>query len=393
MADFTWAAAGPLTTMHLSCHGAEVVRIESSTRVDLTRTAAPFKDKKPGVNRAGWYLEWSSSKYGVTLNLNHPLSKEVTRRLIAWADIVAENFAPGVMQRWGLGYDEVRQVNPDVIYVSLSNQGQTGPHASQPSYGTQLSALSGFYELTGWPDRIPAETYGAYTDYASPGFAVTAIVAALDYRDRTGRGQHIDYSQFEGGVNLLAPVVLDYVVNRREWHRRGNYSSYDAPHGAYRCRGEDRWCAIAVSTDEEWSSFIRVLGRPDWTRDRRFANAQGRIDNSDELDALVEVWTINHNAEEVMSLMQAEKVSAGVVETGEDMHRDPQFAHRRHLRQLNNPEIGAYTATAPAFALSETPAELRPAPMLGQDNYDVYTRLLGFSDQEFAQYLTEGVFD
>jgi crotonobetainyl-CoA:carnitine CoA-transferase CaiB-like acyl-CoA transferase len=392
IADFSWAGVGILTTRYLAHHGAEVIKIETQTRVDITRVYGPYKDGVPGIDRCLLFGVYNSSRRSVTLNLNHPKGPEVAKRLVAWADIVVENFAPGVMDRWGLGYDQLRKVKSDIIMCSTCMQGQTGPHRGHPGYGLQLSGLAGYVHLLGWPDRPPAIPYGAYTDFIVPPLAAAAIIAALDYRRRTGKGQYIDVSQFEAGIQLLAPLLLDYAVNGRIAGRVGNRSACTAPHGVYRCSGDDRWCAIAVFTDEEWSSFCRVLGNPDWAKQERFGTPMGRKRNEEELDILIEEWTSNYSAEEVMARMQQAGIASGVVETTEDLYADPQLAHRGYFHQVEHPELGSYYAQTPPFKLSETPYEIGPAPTIGQDNEYVFTQLMGMSDEEFIELDNEGVF-
>lgn len=394
VADFSWVAVGPLITRYLADHGATVVKVESSVRVDICRTTPPFKDEIPGVNHTGWPLEWTRNKYSMTLNFKHPKGIEIARRLVSWADVVTESFAPGVAGRMGLSYEDVRKINPSIVMLSTSMQGQTGPHAPHPGYGIQLTALSGFVHLTGWPDRGPVELYGAYTDFITPRFGIVALVAALNYRRRTGKGQYIDLSQYECSMHFLAPLILDYIVNDRIWNRVGNRSCCAAPHGAYHCRGNDRWCVIAVFTDEEWASFCEVIGNPALTEDQRFSTLLMRLSNVEELDRLVESWTIKHSPEEVMSLMQEAGIAAGVVETGEDLHRDPQLKHRQHFQILDHPDMGRCTHSSLAFKLSKTPSKLRmSAPLLGQHNEYVCANILQMSDEEFVELLQQGVFE
>jgi len=270
-------------------------------------------------------------------------------------------------------------------------QGQTGPYATHPGFGFHLAALSGFHQITGWPDREPPYL-GPYTDFIAPHFNVLAVLAALDYRRRTGKGLYIDMSQYENGVHFLAPLVLDYVVNQRVADREGNRYPYAAPHNAYRCRGDDRWCAIAVFTDEEWKSFAKVIGNPAWTNSPKFATLQARKENEDELDRLVEEWTINYSAEEVMAMMQTAGVGAGVLETGEDLlEYEPQLNHRHFFWELDHPEIGKHYAPGPSFLLSKAPYELRCAPLLGEHNEYALKEILGMSDDEIAELVIEGV--
>lgn len=392
--SFCWAAAGPIITRTLAEHGAEVINIESSGIGDPSRVSPPFKDNIPGINRSGYFAIYNHNVCSVTLNLRHPKGIELAKRLIALADIVGESFRPGTMAKLGLGYDELRKVKPDIIMFSCSNLGQTGPYARQSGMGTQLTGYSGFFELLGYPDQEPQLPQGAYTDEISPYFALTALVAALCYRRRTGKGQYLDISQYEGGVHFLSPLVLDYNVNGRINKRSGNRCSFAAPHGAYPCRGDDRWCVIAVFNDQEWQGFCRVLDNPDWTQDRRFATLPARKQNEEELDRLIGEWTINFTPEEIMLKMQSAGVPAGVVETCPELFEDVQLQHRQHFRELEHPELGKYHPEAPAFKLSKTPAELnRPAPCLGQHNGYVYNKLLGISDEEFVALTEEGVFD
>jgi crotonobetainyl-CoA:carnitine CoA-transferase CaiB-like acyl-CoA transferase len=394
VAEFAWVIAGPLTIKYLADYGAEVIHIESGTRADIMRVSPPYKDGIPGVNRAAWWTDYNSNKYGVTLNLNHPRATEVVKRLVAWADVIAESFSPGVIDRWGLNYEEVKKTRPDIIYVSASIQGQTGPHCTLPGQGPHLTSLAGFTHLTGWGDREPSIPYGAYTDFIAPRFGAAALVAALDYRRKTGKGQYIDLTQYETAIHFLAPLVLSYTVNKQEYNRVGNRSDCAAPHGAYRCRGNDRWCVISVFTDEEWKSLCKVIGKQEWTKDPRFDTLGSRIQNADELDRLIEEWTVNHTPEEVMRLMQAAGVGAGVVQTTEDLRQDPQLKHRHHYQILNHSEIGRHAYDSLSFRLSKTPGALRmPAPCLGQHNEYVYTKILGMSDKEFVELMTQGVFD
>jgi len=394
IADFTWVAAGPLTIKGLADHGAQVIHIESSTHIEAYRTGPVYKGKESGINHSVCFAGYNNNKYGITLNFDHPMGLEIAKRIVKWADIVADNFAPGVMKRRGLDYEELRKIKPDIIMISLSNQGQTGPHSSHPAFGFQLTALSGFVNITGWPDRAPAVPYGAYTDTIAPRFGAAALMAALDYRRRTGKGQYLDLSQYEAALHFLSPLLLDFEVNRRVARRMGNRCSYAAPHGVYPCCGEDRWCAIAVFSDEEWRSFCEVVGHPEWTKEAKFATLQSRKENEGDLDRLIAKWTSNFAAEEVMNRMQAVGVAAGVVETCEDMFRDPQLQYRHHFWQLEHREIGKYPCNGPAFRLSKTPAELyRAGPCLGQDNEYVYTKILGMPHKEFVELLAEGAFE
>jgi benzylsuccinate CoA-transferase BbsF subunit len=395
IADFTWVGVGPTTIKFLADHGAEVIHIESATHPDLLRTTPPFKDKKPGINRSAYQACFNNNKYGLSLNLNHPGAKKVLSRLIEWADIVAESFSPGTMNKWGLAYEDLVKFKPDIIMYSTSQQGQTGPHAKIEAYGTQLVSLSGFTHLTGWPDRDPTGPYGPYTDTISPNFGAVAIISALIHRRRTGKGTHIDLSQLEAGVNFLAPLLLDYTINHRIAQRKGNRCSFACPHGVYPCRGDDRWCAITIFNDGEYRKLCQIMNKPELSFDPRFATLLQRKRNEDELDHIVSQWTIKLTAERAMHLLQKEGLAAGVAQTAKDLLEfDPQLAHRHFFCELTHAEIGKHHYEAPPFKLSKTPCELHmPGPCVGEHNEIVCTKILGFSDKEFIQLIEEGVLE
>lgn len=394
LVDFCWVAAGPIVGLYLAHHGATVVRIESMRRPDIIRAVSPYKDNKPGINRSGNWDFFNSGKLGMSLDLSHPRGLEIAKRLVAWGDVVGENFAPGVINRLGLGYDELRKIKPDIIMYSSSNLGQTGPEARQPGYGVHLVSYSGFTYLTGWPDRVSTQPYGAYTDFIAPRFLLTAVLAAIDYRRRTGKGQYLDISQLEVGVHFIAPVTMDYMVNKRVQTRAGNKCPYAAPHQAYPCQGDDRWCAIGVFNDEEWNALCRVMGNPDWAEKPEFATLLARKRNEDELNERVGEWTRNFTAEELMERLQAVGVPAGVVKNAADVQDDPQLAHRHFFWQLEHPEIGMHNYEGPGFILSKTPTEIKsPSPLMGQHTEYVCREILGMSDEEFIDLLSQGVLE
>ena len=390
VADFTRVFSGPLVTKTLSDYGAEVIKIEGKARGDLERAQRPMKDNIAGWNRAGMFNQYNTSKLSVTLNLAHPKGAEVAKKFVAWADVAIENFAGGAMKKMGLGYEELKKVKPDIIMVSSCMQGQTGPYSTVPGFGGQLTALSGLGHIAGWTDREPPYI-GVYTDFIAPHFHVTALVSALLYRRRTGKGQHLDFSQYENAVHFMAPPILDYAVNRRIANRMGNRYAYAAPHGVYRCCGEERWCAIAVFTDEEWQNFCEVIGNLTWTKDPKFATLLARKRNEEELDRLVDDWTISHSAEEVMNLMQTAGVPAGVAQTGEDLlEHDPQLKHRHFYWEVEHPEVGKYLAPGHASMLSKSPYEVRRAPLLGEHTEYALKEIIGMSDEEIAELVAVG---
>ncbi len=392
--EFGQIVAGPLISTYMADYGAEVVHVESHTRPDQYRLYPPFKDNKPGINRGFDFAIYSHNKYGITLNLRHPKGPEVAKRIVKnWANVVTENFTPGVMKRQGLDYEELRRIRPDIIMLSSCNLGQTGPYAMHPGMGSHLTHLSGFTHLSGWPDRDPLILYGPYIDFIGVVYGTIALVSAIEYRRQTGKGQYIDVAQFETGIQYLIPTLLDYTVNGRIQGRNGNRCDYGAPHGAYPCRGEDRWCVIAVFTDEEWKRLCEVMGNPDWTKEPKFSTLIGRKRNEDELDRRIGEWTSNLNAEEVMEKLQSVGVEGFIIKNVQEMYDDP------HLNQylwaeMEHPEIGKYHLQLPPFRLSKAPPQLRmTAPLLGEHNEYVYMNMAGFSRQEYEDLKKEGVFD
>lgn len=391
--DFTWAALGPLTCDYLALHGAEVVKVETQNRPDPWRTMSPFADDKPGLDRAGQFAVVNVQKYSLALNLSHPQGLEIAKRLVAWSDVVVESYRPGAITRLGLGYEELKKIKPDIIMLSTCMYGQTGPFAKLPGFGLTLTAASGISHLAGWPDRPPLPS-GAYTDFVVPKFNVLAIAAALDYKHRTGKGQYLDISQLEAALHFLAPALLEYAANGRELGRIGNRSTYAAPHGVYRCEGENSWCAIAVTSDEEWRSLCRVMAKPELTEDTRFATGADRLENTDELDMLIESWTSSQTADEVMRLLQAAEVSAGKALNGEQLDSDPQLKHRNYYSELDHPVMGKMSYSGMPVKMSATPYQItRNAPCLGEHTEHVCTQILGMSDTEFAQLVSAGIFE
>lgn len=393
--DLTWLISGPIACRFLADRGAEVIKLESGTAPDNIRLTTPFNDNISGVNRSTTFANYNADKYSLTLNLNHPLAAKITSRLSHWADIIVESFRPGTLDRWGLSYDRLKTVKPEIIMVSMTMQGQTGPFNRQPGVGTQLQALTGFTHLTGWPDREPAGMPVPYPDFISPWYILIAVLAGLDHRRRTGQGLHVDMSQLETSLQFLSVPLLDFAVNARNQSRRGNTHRYAAPHGIYPCRGEDRWCAIGIFTDEEWDAFCRAMGSPVWTREPRFSSFLDRKTNEDELNRLVAGWTSSRSLDEVTDLLQQAGVRAGPVQNGRDLlESDSQLAHRRHFRILDHPEAGRHAVQAAPYRFSQESNELRwAAPCLGEHNSLVCSRMLGIPDDEFIELVTEGVFD
>ena len=342
------------------------------TRPDPLRSLAPFKDGEPGFNRSQFPANYNTSKYGLGLNLARPESRELVRRIIVeWQpDVIAESFTPRAMRNWKLDYESVREIKSDIVYFSTCLQGQTGPRALYAGYGNMAASLAGFAHITGWPDRDPSGPHGAYSDFINPPNAVAVIIAALDYRRRTSKGQHLDLAQYEAAIQYLSPAIADYVVNGRVASRTGNTDEVYAPHGVYRCKDEARsmtgpdgsWCSIAVTSDEEWNSLYRVMGSPTWSQETRFSTMDSRRANSESLDEFLGQWISGNEAHEVMRVLQEAGVPAGAVQNQSDLWEDPQLKHQGFFQWLDHAERGPMPYDGLQFQLSKTPGKLSPNP-------------------------------
>ncbi len=395
--EFGGGAAGPFGVRYFADHGATVVRVESRQRPDFIRLLRFTPDMPGGIDTSHMFAMVNPNKYGVALNMSHPKGPEIARRLVKWADVVAENFAPKAMAKWGLDYESLRALKPDVIMISTCLNGQTGPDRNYPGFGGQGSAISGFNHLTGWPDREPLGPYGTITDSLSPRFVALLVGSALLHRQRTGDGQYIDLSQVEGGVTCLSENVLTYAANGETLERMGNRSRHAAPHGAFRCASQsdddDRWVAIAVHDDQDWQRFRQAIGDPTWAAAPRYATTAGRLAHVDELEDHVATWTRQRSAEEAMRTLQAAGIDAGVVQNFEDLINDPQLAHRGHFREVEHAVIGKHFCERGGTRFSATPEDIRmPAPCLGEHSEYVYRELLGMSADEHATLQADGVF-
>jgi benzylsuccinate CoA-transferase BbsF subunit len=390
--DFMWVMAGPGATRILADYGATVVRIESTHHLDALRTITPFHNGQPDPESSGFFQNLNAGKLGITLDFSTAAGRAVALDLVRWADVVTESFSPKAMRSWGFDYGSLRQVKPDIIMLSTSLMGQSGPLAQFAGFGNLAAAISGFYSITGWSGRAPAGPFGAYTDTVAPRFTAAAILAALEYRRRTGQGQYIDQSQAEAALHFLAPTLLDYTVNRRVQTRVGNRDLHMVPHGVYAAAGEDRWVAIAVGTHEQWQAFCDVIQQPDLVDDERFATSARRRTHQQELDAIITAWTRDRDAHEIEARLQARGVPASAVQTMYDLYRDPQLAYRGHFVELEHPLHGTTTVEGSRFKLSRTPARIeRAGPTLGRDNRYVLETILGYRPERIAELEALGV--
>ena len=403
VADLSWFGAGPIAGQVLAHYGAEVIRVESESHLDGLRVAQPVAPGKSGINVSGYYNNFNASKKSLALNLNHPRARALALRLLSRCDVMLENFTPRVVEKWGLTYESVREANPALIVANMPMQGTWGPHRDFLGFGSVLAPLSGYSYLTGWPDRPPIGVGTNYPDYViNPGHAVVAILAALRYRRRTGRGQRIELAQLESTAATLSPFLMQYANNGTTPERNGNRVAYAAPHGVFPClplartaeeMAEERWIAIATMDDEQWRSLIRVMGDSEWASAERFATLLGRKHDEDELERMIGTWTATQHAEALMEALQREGVPAGVVQTARDvLVNDDHLKARRFYEYLDHPEAGITAYEGLPFRLSRTPGRLAsPAPLLGQHNEYVLREVLGLDDAEIADLLVDQV--
>ncbi len=384
--SFPTGIVGPALGSLLAEHGAQVISIEAGRTMRSPQRGQKFQIASD--------LESHRNKKRVAINMKHPEGLVLAKKLIAQSDVVAENFSARVMASWGLDYPHMKEVRPDIIMASLQAFGQTGPRRDYVSFGPILMAFAGMTFLWRDPEiEIPgAASQTAFPDYIAPSYGALAILAALHYRARTGKGQYIDLSQAESAAAMLAPAYLEWLINGRDPAPQGNFNPFAAPHGCYRCKGDDRWCVISVETEEEWVRFCGVVEHREWAGDSRFADRDARVANRIELDALVESWTLQKTPHQVMLMLQRDGIAAGVVQTAEDLYRDPHLRERGFARDVYLPQAGWLTRTGPSFRMTDNPFMPKDeAHLAGEDNEAVFGELLGLSKTKIAEMTEQGV--
>ena len=395
--EFGGGAAGPVATRYFADHGATVIRVESRQRPDFLRLLRLTPDSPGGLDGAHHFAVLNANKLSIALNLSRPEGVAVARRLALWADVIAENFAPGAMAKWGLDYASLVRDRPDLLMISTCLNGQTGPERHYPGFGGQGSALAGFNHLTGWPDREPVGPFGTITDSLSPRFAALLLASGLLHRQRTGEGQHIDLSQVEGGIVCRSESIISYTANGDLLTRAGNRSRHAAPHGVFRCAdrdGKERWVAIAVHDDDDWRRLVRAMGEPAWATDGALATSAGRLARVDAIEQGVEQWTRAQNAAALAAQLQAAGVDATPVEDFGDLHDDPQLAHRHQFPEVEHAVLGRHPVETHAMRFSAMAPSMRlPAPRLGEHTEHVLVDLLGMARSEYEQLRDAGVFE
>jgi crotonobetainyl-CoA:carnitine CoA-transferase CaiB-like acyl-CoA transferase len=389
--DLQWVMAGPASTRVLADWGANVVRVESSHKVETARTIQPFLNDEGGADNGGLYQNMNAGKMGLALDMSKPEAREVILDLVKWADVVCESFSPKAMQNWGLGYEDLKKINPSIIMTSSCLFGQDGPLSSLAGFGTMGASMSGFYAMTGWPDRDPAGVMGAYTDYVSPRFLTAAIMAAIDHRDRTGEGQYIDVSQAEAAMHFLTPAILDYRINGREPQPVGNDHPSMFPHGNYPSAGEDKWVAIACQDDAQWAATCQVMGLSEQLHN---LGCEQRRAHREEIEDAIGTWTSQRSGAETQELLQEQGVPAHRVQMSDDLAEDAQLEYRQHFRHVDHMTNEKMWVEGTRFSMSRSRDDITDAgPSYGQHTFEVLEGILGYDADRVAELAVAGVLE
>ncbi|MGD9892907.1 MAG: CaiB/BaiF CoA transferase family protein [Dehalococcoidia bacterium] len=394
--DLGWAMAGPQGAAILGAYGAEVIKVESRARPDLARTTfGPIVAEDP-YDGSGYFNNFNRDKRSITLNMTTEQGRRLFAELLAISDGLLENFAAGVLDRWGFPYEAMQRIRPDIVYVSMAGFGHTGPYRDYKTFGPIVQAVSGLTHQSGYPDMEPAGWGFSYMDHTGGYYGAIAMLQALLHRRRTGQGQHVDLSQVEAATTLTGPAILDHAVNGRPSTRIGNASGEPvmAPHGVYRCApdtdpriGDDTWVAVAVETDTQWQALCRVIDAADLAADTMLASVEGRLQQSERIDATIAAWTRHQTPWQAMDALQAAGVPAGAVQRTRDLvERDPQLRHRNMHPEITHPLLGTFKVDGVPVRFSRTPAAVRrPGPLLGEANAEVYGGLLGLPERSIAE--------
>jgi benzylsuccinate CoA-transferase BbsF subunit len=392
IADFCWLWAGAYATGLLALLGAEVIKIESMARPDPSRKMTlTIGQAFEGVEHSPVFNSINLNKLSVRLNLKQPAAVELAKKIVQISDVASENMRPGAMDSIGLGYDVLKEVKPDIIMLSSSAFGSEGPLRRYGGYAPSFACYSGLAHLTGYSDGPPNPMTGS-TDLMSATTSAFAIMAALNHRQHTGQGQHIDMASVESLAVFTGDALMEYIMNGRVQSRNGNHDRIMAPHNCYRCRGDDKWVSIAVATDEEWQAFCNAAGHPEWASDERFSDTYSRWKNERELNDLIGEWTVNYTHYEVTEILQKAGVAAIPSFSNEEIFSDPHFKARELAVEVEHPSMGKQVVLGPPWRLSETPARVtKSAPTMGENNEYVFGEILGMSGKEIARLIEEEI--
>ena len=390
--DLTWAGAGPFGTKVFSDFGAEIIKVESTVRLDSVRTGGPFKDRRYGVNRSGYFASRNTGKKSFTADLKTKAGRALVHGLIEKSDVVSNNFGPGAMERLGLSYDEVREIKPDIVYLSMPMYGENGPLAELLGVGMTISAVTGLMWATAYEAGDPVGPGTHYPDHAAnPYHAAFAVLAALRYRQLTGKGMKIDLSQVESTLNFIGTAVTDWAITGREPPITGNADAHAAPHNVYRTRGEDDWLAVAVIEDRHWTALCDVMGRGDLAADPALSTADGRIAARDRLDVAVADWAAGREADPAAAELIAAGVPAAKVASARHLiESDPQLAHRGYFQRVAHPELGDSLYAALPFTIDGERIELDRPPLLGEHTREILRDILELPEAEIDRLDAEG---
>ena len=392
VADFTWVWAGPTCTLQLAHMGAEVIRMESTRRICALRMFPPWPGGQPGPNRSGYFNQYNQGKRGILLDISKPEGAAIAKKIVAMSDVAVENFAGGIIKRLALGYEELRKVKPDIVMISMSGYGQTGPDSGFVSYGPAQVPLSGLSQLTGYVGSQPMHVGMSYGDHNAGLHAAFAVISALLHRERTGEGQYIDMSQWESTMAILGDGIMHYTMNGEQPPRTGSRVENMAPHGVFRCEGKDRWISIACGSDGEWRALCEVMERRAPADDPRFRTIADRKANEDALEAEVEAWTLTQEPMEATHRLQAAGVAAFTPMMNRELDEDPHLNVRGFFVEKEHPEVGVRKHAGIPWRMSGTPCEVRrAAPVMGQDNGYVFGELLGMSSDQIADLVQREV--
>lgn len=394
IADFGWILAVPHATAWLGVMGAEVIKIESMQRLDLIRLLGQSPNKPLDINGSGYFNSLNFGKKSLTLDLGKPKGVELAKELIRRSDVVTENFTVGNMAKWGLGYEDLCKLKPDIIMLSGTPLGQYGSESHCVGWGPHTQAYAGMCHLTGYPNGSPSGLGGVWPDFMIGVVMAYAVMSALHYRRRTGKGQYIDLAMAEVVMSMLPEGFADHNMNGRDRSKRGNRDDLMVPHNVYRCAGDDQWAAIAVNNEPEWQALCKTLGHTEWLSDSRFKDQPSRKNNEAALDALIETWTQQRSPVDVMHILQAAGVAATPVYNTEGLCNDPQFQHRRYTVPIDHPVTGTIPAAGIPGLYSALPKEAlhyTSAPRLGEHNDELLGGLLGLSPAEIARLKEERV--
>jgi benzylsuccinate CoA-transferase BbsF subunit len=397
--DFGTALAAPVLCRMLADMGAEVIKVENKDNLDGIRLGKPIiGDDVAGGDKGKWpnlqpaFHNYNRNKRGITLDLKDPQGIDLLKRLLKVSDVVCDNFRPGLLADLGLGYEVLSGIKPGIISICLTGVGESGPWTNLPTYAHSITAMGGINSLIGYRDELIGTMTNAYGDANAAVHGCFAVLSALYYRQRTGKGQHIDLSECEATTSLLAEPILEYGLNGRVFGPVGNDDPDFVPHNNYKCSGEDKWVAIAVKSEEEWKNFCEAIDQKEWIQDDRFSDKYRRFEHKKDLDILVTEWTIKYSPYEVMEILQKAGVAAVPVMNIEDEYMDPHLRERQTFVEFDHPLVGFEVLYGIPWKLSKTPgAVYRHAPSLGEDNHYVFGQLLGLSDEEIARLEEEKV--